>query len=270
MTTDELIDGLRTRVVDAGRRVDVPQTRLGATVASMGLGDKFGMMRSLAGDLARVVDANNAGRSLDPDLIERAERLEASSTTPLHAQMPDVADQADLDRAEIALGQPLPSAVRRIYSEVADGGFGPGTGLLSLEALVATYRELIADPPAPRGLAWPPAMVPLVDVEPGYRCLELPAGRVIDWDPEETSEWQSAERWARSFQEIAPDIETWLGAWVVSRAPAEVRADAMTQLRREELRRTRERIAAMTPAEREAVGLPAVGWEAAFISEEDV
>jgi hypothetical protein len=43
----------------------------------------------------------------------------------------------------------------------------------------------------------------------------------------------------------------------------------MTRLRREELRRTRDRIAAMSPEEREAVGLPAEGWEAAFIDEED-
>ncbi|MGD8486729.1 MAG: SMI1/KNR4 family protein, partial [Chloroflexota bacterium] len=252
------------------RRVDSPQTELDAAVASMGAADMFGMMRSLAGDLGRVVSANRAGRALDADLIDRAHRFEASMTTPVDTELPGGVDVTALDRAEALLGRQLPTSFRRIYGEFADGGFGPGSGLMSLETMTTTYAELMADPPAPRGLHWPEAMVPLVDVDPGYYCLELPSGRVIDWDPQEASEWQDAAGWASSFSEVAPDLETWLGTWVVSRTPAEERQEQMKQLRREELRRTRERIAAMTPAEREAVGLPAVGWEAAYIDEEDL
>lgn len=270
MSTDELIDRLRARAADPERRVDTPQTEMGAAIESMGLGDMFAAVRSLAGDLGRVVEANQEGRSLDPQLVERAERLGTSMTTPIVAELPGLADEAALDQAEAAIGEPLPASFRRIYSEVADGGFGPGTGLLGLEAITQTFRELRADPPAPRGLSWPAEMVPLVDAEPGYYCLELPLGRVIDWDPQETSEWQDAAGWASSFAEAAPDLETWLGAWVASRTPAEERHEQMAQLRRDELRRTRERIAAMTPAEREAVGLPAVGWESAFIDEADL
>jgi hypothetical protein len=247
--------------------VDVPQTELGAAIGTMDLGDMFAALGSLAGGLGRVVEANQGGRSLPPDLVDQADRLERSMTTPLPVELPDVADPAALDRAETVLGQPLPIFFRRIYGEVADGGFGPGTGLMGLDAIVSTYRELRADPPAPRGLDWPAAMVPLVNADPGYYCLELPSGRVIDWDPEETSESQDAQGWASSFRDMAPDIGTWLDAWVTAPTPAEEREKEMARLRREELRRTRERIAAMTPAEREAMGLPAEGWEAAYVDE---
>ena len=95
-------------------------------------------------------------------------------TTPAHTELPGGVDVSALDRAVALLGRQLPTSFRRIYSEVADGGFGPGTGLMSLETITTTYAELMADPPAPRGLHWPEAMVPLVDVDPGCCCLELP------------------------------------------------------------------------------------------------
>ena len=269
VTTDELIERLRERAADPERRIDVPQSKLGAAIEEMGLGDMFAALGSLAGGLGRVIQANQAGRSLDADLVERADRLEASMTTPVSVDLPGVADTAALGRAEALLGRQLPRSFRRIYGGVADGGFGPGTGLLSLEAITTTYAELVADPPAPRGLDWPEAMIPLVDADPGFYCLELPSGRVIDWDPQETSEGQDAAGWANSFTQVAPDLETWLGAWVSSRTPAEERQAQIARFRREEMQRTRDRIAAMTPAEREAVGLPAEDWEAAFIDDED-
>lgn len=270
MTADELIERLRTRAHDPGRRVDVPQTELGVTIDGMNLGDMFAALGSLAHGLGRVVATNQAGLPLDPDLVDRAERLHSTMTTPVHQELPATADTTAIDQAEARMGQPFPISFRRIYTEVADGGFGPGTGLLSLEAIATTYVDLVANPPAPRGLDWPSAMVPLVEADPGYYCLELPSGRIIDWDPQETSEWQSAAGWASSFREVAPDLEAWLCVWVGSRTPSEERQEQMDQLRRDELRRTRERIAAMTSVEREAIGLPAVGWEAAFVDEEDV
>lgn len=270
MTTDELIDRLQARAADPARRVDMPQTEFGSSIGSVELGGMAGMLGILTEDLARVVRANRAGQPLDPDLVQRAEALEASTMAPVRTALPGVADAATLDRAEAVLDRPLPNSFRRIYGEVADGGFGPGPGLFAIDTIIATYRGLLADSPAPVGLAWPPDMVPLVDIDPGFYCLRLPAGRIVDWDPQETSERQDAKGWTRSFREIAPDIETWLGAWVAAPTPAEERENENARLHREELRRTRERIAAMTPQEREAVGLPGQDWEAAFIDQEDL
>jgi hypothetical protein len=270
LTPDALIAHIRERLADADRRVDEPPSQLEAATATMDLGGMLGMIGDLGRDLARVVSANRSGRPLDPEIADRAERLGASITTPVASELPSPADRGALERAEAELGQALPDLLRRVYTEVADGGFGPGRGLLGVEGIATTYRELTADPPAPRGLGWPAGMIPLAHHEPGYICLELPGGRVMDWDPEATSEWQDADGWAASFQELAPDVGTWLGTWVMARTPAEQREDEMIRLRREGLRRHRETVAAMTPEEREAIGLPAEGWEAAYIDDEDV
>ncbi len=269
MHSNDLIYRLQVRAADPARRVDAPQSRMGASIASMGLSDMFGMMGSLAGDLSRVVGANRSGQPLPGDLVERADELGSAMTESIESELPPAATVAALDRAEAELGQPLPAAFREIYAAVADGGFGPGSGLLALDVILTTYRELLADPPAPLGLAWPARMVPIVIVDPGYYCLELPGGRVIDWDPEESYERQDEAGWAETFQDLAADLETWLSEWVRSRTPAEERADAMTRMRREAMRETRERIAAMTPAERAAVGLPEEGWEEAFTTDYD-
>lgn len=270
MTTDELIGRLRARAADPARRTDVQQTEFGLASASLGLADLFDMSASLAGDLGRVVEANEAGRSIDPDVLDRSEHLESGMTMAVPTVLPNAAEEAALERVEAAIGARLPTVLKRVYTEVADGGFGPGAGLLALEAVAITYQQLRADPPGPTGLEWPAQMVPLVDLDPGFYCLRMPAGEIIDWDPEGISENESPGAWARSFRAIAPDLERWLAAWVGSPTPAEARELEMTRLRRDGLRQHLETIAAMTPAEREAIGLPAEGWETAFIDEEDL
>jgi hypothetical protein len=63
------------------------------------------------------------------------EYLEAKSNgliEPLPAPPYPPAGQALVDEAEQALGCPLPSILRRLYLEVANGGFGPGYGILGL------------------------------------------------------------------------------------------------------------------------------------------
>jgi hypothetical protein len=43
-----------------------------------------------------------------------------------------VADPQDLDMAEAAIGHVLPPALRLVLEQVANGGFGPGYGLLGV------------------------------------------------------------------------------------------------------------------------------------------
>ncbi|MEV1204449.1 hypothetical protein [Microbispora rosea] len=98
---------------------------------------------------------------------------------------PDVVDEA-----ERVIGHSLPPLLRRLYLEVANGGFGPGRGILSAPTRCAYHSRGItfyheiwnarSDPYVPPGLVWlhnwGTAMWSLVD------CRD-PAGPMWIWDP---------------------------------------------------------------------------------------
>jgi hypothetical protein len=54
-----------------------------------------------------------------------------------------VADRKDVDAAEVSIGHSLPPALRLVLTEVANGGFGPGYGLLGVG--LTGHRIDIAD-----------------------------------------------------------------------------------------------------------------------------
>jgi hypothetical protein len=262
---DELIARLRQRAADPELRVDVRQTEFSAAVTGLSLGEMLQGISVLGADIRRVVAANQAGTPLDGDLLAKADWVEAAMSTPAPVDLPAPADAAALGRAESELGFPLPPSLRRIYTEVANGGFGPGPGLLSIEQAVAHYRELGAS--APVGQAWPDRLLPLVRHDPSYDCVDAasPSARMVTWDPEELEEHSSARVSNASFSEIAPSLEVWLDEWVSSRPAEEVFREQMVERMAtsmvEDARRSRARIAAMTPEQRAAMGLPEVGWE---------
>lgn len=53
-----------------------------------------------------------------------------------------VVTQEQLDAAEQSLGFPLPALLKELYANVANGGFGPGYGIDSLENIVASYSGM--------------------------------------------------------------------------------------------------------------------------------
>ena len=77
----------------------------------------------------------------------------------------------EVDAAEAALGFPIPLLLRRLYTEVGNGGFGPGYGLegvptipptsgeADIVALYEQYSGPSAEYPAVR---WPQGLVPLI------------------------------------------------------------------------------------------------------------
>lgn len=262
---DDLIAALRARAADQERRTSHRPTQLGTQLAALDLGGMLSLGRSLAADLGRVVQANREGR-VDAPGVARAEELHAAMTTPVDRGLPPPADEAAVAAVESALGAPLPPVLRRVYREVADGGFGPGEGLLPLSETVRVYAEL-RDPGAmPRGRAWPDGLLPVVKAEPGWDCVETSTGRVIAWDPEGLSERSSEAAFLRSFSEVAPSVEAWLREWLGSRTSEEEIAAMMAEAMSDEgdiraARAARATIAAMTPEQRAAMGLPEVGWE---------
>lgn len=52
---------------------------------------------------------------------------------------------SDLERAEARLGFRLPELLRRLYTEIGNGGFGPVFGLLPLHPLADAEFDLVGD-----------------------------------------------------------------------------------------------------------------------------
>ena len=262
MALDDLIARLQRRAADPDRRVDVRQNVFSAQVTSMNLGSLLGMLGGAAADLKRVVADNQAGK-VNPDLVAKADRIAADMSTPVETSLPPRATPTTLDQVETDLGFPLPPFLRRVYLEVADGGFGPGGGLMRIADAAAAYARMQTGAELPRGMAWPERLLPIREVDPGFDCVDAssPAGRVVAWDPEDLREFSGEKAWNRSFSEIAPSVEAWLEEWVGGQTQAEKDRDFMRQMMIDEARRSRAYFAAMTPEERASYGFPEVGWE---------
>jgi hypothetical protein len=262
---DELIVRLSARAVDPERRTSTRPSELTAGVRTLDLGGLLSMGRSLSDSLRGVVAANRAGH-VDAAASARAKALETAMATPAASVLPGPADDAWIASAERALGVRLPSALRRVYAEVADGGFGPGEGVLPLSAVVAQYEELRSPGMMPDGRTWPVGLLPLVSMDPGWDCVDAASGAVIAWDPEDLAERSSQAVFARSFREIFPSVEAWLTDWVTSKTQAEAQAEMMAHVMSSEYqvnqaREARAAIGRMSPEERRKMGLPDVGWE---------
>src|SRR5262249_29429302 len=77
-------------------------------------------------------------------------------------------DRLRLAHAESALGRPLPPVLRDAYLLVANGGFGPGYGLLPLWPTVTLhhvdlYHALSSTDPEDQAWRWPEELVPFCD-----------------------------------------------------------------------------------------------------------
>jgi hypothetical protein len=109
---------------------------------------------------------------------------------------------------------------------------------------------------------------------PGWTCIDVATGAVIDWDPEDLMEWASAARIRESFTERSPSLEVWLGRWVTRKTAAERNKPSAAERKARWLARAgspanraiqaRKAVAIaahLSPAERAAMGLPEEGWE---------
>jgi hypothetical protein len=119
------------------------------------------------------------------------------------------ADPGEIAATETDLRFRLPPLLRRIYAEVADGGLGPGYGLLPVrrgrkepgqdESLVEVRDKLAADP------RWPPLLLPLCDWGCAiWSCLDCRSddGPIVTVAAEEP------------FANAGHDLRSWLRAWL--------------------------------------------------------
>jgi hypothetical protein len=134
---------------------------------------------------------------------------EAAGPQPL----PPAPSEAELKQAEAAIGRPLPDEVKQLYA-IADGGFGPGEGLLSLAELADRYGELTREPYGPAGQDWPKNLLPLFDEDPVLSCIDLDSGQIVAWDPEEIEDEDSDDDWQRSFKVEHPSLSVLMAEWL--------------------------------------------------------
>ncbi|MFE5718119.1 hypothetical protein [Streptomyces erythrochromogenes] len=119
---DALIARLRARAWDPGLRFDR------ATLPAAWIRERYG-----ADHMDRISSAIlSYGSDGTVQLVSRREEVAAhfaeAPRGPLFAPL----SRADVDEAERRIGRRLPRLLRRVYTEVADGGFGPDGGLASL------------------------------------------------------------------------------------------------------------------------------------------
>jgi hypothetical protein len=134
--------------------------------------------------------------------------------------------EARIAAAEAVLGFALPPALRQVYVEVADGGFGPGDGLYGLDALLAKWRELTHEPVGPQGQEWPRNLLPIAGEDWDLICLDRAGGRLIFWDVDEMADFEHEqesgdEAWNRAVKPEADSLEAWLERWLGGRTQAE-------------------------------------------------
>lgn len=150
------------------------------------------------------------------DLLQRvAVRAVQQAETEGRSLRPPVSD-ADLDQAEEQLGFRLHPLLHRLYSEIADGGFGPEYGLLPLAGAVSETitkaAQGIQDPQDSQQRYWPLEAVAILDWGCGMNAVvdcRSPEGAVLLVDPNPGLPDRAGE-WGLDSESLAAWLESWL------------------------------------------------------------
>ncbi len=172
------------------------------------------------------------------------------------------ASQEDIATAESTFGFSLPEDLKQLYTSIANGGFGPSAGFLSLAEMAARYREFRSEPQGPCDEMWPDHLLPVIPVDAGEACYDLKTGNIIYWDWEElVDEDAEGEAWDRSFIFRADSLGEWLQTWLAKEPLIEQLADQHEKGMLQNVRNSIDCLQGMTPEERSEMGLPVDGWE---------
>jgi hypothetical protein len=171
--------------------------------------------------------------SMPPDLVEvvRARALNPSTRIEYSQYPPPLPQPASANAilsVEAVLGWPLPTIVREVYQFVANGGFGPGYGIVGLPGgarnaeglhLPGLYQHyLTTDPHVPLWV-WPDRLLPFCDWGCAIvSCVDCndPLAPVVTFDPEFWSpdgKDPLSVAMARSHDSLA----AWLADWASGR-----------------------------------------------------
>jgi hypothetical protein len=161
-------------------------------------------------------------------------RIKARSVDPVRAvdaatwvcPMPTLAPPASLaevEAAEAALGFAIPQLLRRLYTEVGNGDFGPTYGLEGVPTIppnphradiVALYERYSAPDPEHPAHVWPLGLVPLISGGCLYmECVDFlePPHKVVLFDGN-SGKWDRPV--SESLSPIADSLEARLAMWL--------------------------------------------------------
>lgn len=134
----------------------------------------------------------------------------------------------DVSVAEGQLGFELPGSLRRLYTEIGNGGFGPFLGLIPVSrdslgktatedetrfTLVEYYLDLVKRHPKYAKEAWPTGVVPVFYA--GCTSFEFancnaPKGPIVGVDPGNDRWWELLFAGRRAVPSIEERLELWL------------------------------------------------------------
>jgi hypothetical protein len=121
--------------------------------------------------------------------------------------------------SERALGFPIPLLLRRLYLEVANGGFGPKYGVESTEMIVKLYERYSHINPTEPNWQWPHGLVPLISGGCLYfECVyfTIPPHAVVLFDG---NDYDRDKPLVYSLRSISPSLESRLEAWLANINP---------------------------------------------------
>jgi hypothetical protein len=229
---DALLARLRERVADGARRVDERGDAMTDMLGALPLDQLFDMVREGGAALRGLVASHTSGTAAEmprptPSGALMIGGFDVVGMTRLMATPVDVVQRppatADaVARAEAALGLRLPALLVRVYTEVADGGFGPGAGLLPLferttsrtQSLVEAYESNCEASEHGYGAPWPRHLVPIAMWTDGAQAVvdtadpRHPVREVdlADLEDEDDAPWEC--------EPVAPTLAEWLRRWV--------------------------------------------------------
>ena len=128
-----------------------------------------------------------------------------------------------LDSAERRLGFKLPQLLRRIYTEVANGGFGPSYGLLGIcggaanedrRDSVELYEWFRKARPDDDHWHWPERLLPLGHLGCAMFCCADCSSETTPIIWFEPNPHEDGEPWTDCFIPFAESLGEWLTAWL--------------------------------------------------------
>lgn len=206
MLDADLIERLNARAAD-------PATRHDAAGAEMMIaGTRVAKMQGPFGAFSMAIGA----------------RPQEALTKYAPGPLPAPASREEIAEAEKRMGLTLPEDLKSVYVSVANGGFGPSDGFLSLSDAAGYLAELKAEPQGEFGEEWPDHLFPIIQWDMGCDSHDLKTGEIVRWTPEILVEEPGKSAWEKSFNAVSPSLTDYLEKWLASPPPKTPQSEALS------------------------------------------